>query len=262
MFYIDSHCHIDFENFDEDRDAVVERAKAAGVHYLINIGCESKTNQKVFENSQNYKNVFFSSGIHPSDVEAESYAVFEQIRTFAKHKKMLAVGEIGLDYYKYDNDRALQKYFFEQAIDTAHELKKPIVIHNRDAHEDVYDILKEKQVSEIGGVMHCFAGSADYASSIIELGLHISLTGVITFKNADYDEIIRRIPIERLMLETDSPFLSPHPFRGKRNEPERIPLIAQKIADVKKVSLETVMEETTKNCISFFKMEGLLSEDV
>lgn len=255
MFYIDSHCHIDFEWFNDDRDAVVDRAKAANVQYLVNIGCEVVSNEKVKQNSKTYPNVFFTSGIHPSDVDEANESVFEQIRAFSQDEKMVAVGEIGLDYFKYDGDRDRQKHFFRTALRLAAELKKPVVVHNRDSHDDIYAILKEENVGNFGGVMHCFAGNAEFATSIIELGMHISLTGNITFKNAKYDDIIEAIPIDRLMLETDSPFLTPHPHRGKRNEPANIPLIAQKIADVKAMSIQKVQEITTKNAIKFFNLQ-------
>lgn len=252
MFFIDTHCHIDFEWFDEDRDTIVQNAKDKNVQYMVNIGCETKSNIKVRKNSQTYENVFFTSGIHPSDVEEETDAVFDQIREFSKDKKMRAVGEIGLDYFKYDNDIEIQKSFFRKAIQVAHEVKRPIVVHDRDAHDDVYDILSEENVGDIGGVMHCFAGDAEYAKKVVDLGMHISFTGVVTFKNAKYDDIIEAVPMNRLMLETDSPFLTPHPHRGKRNEPSYIPLIAEKIASVKNLSIDEVMEQTTKNAIEFF----------
>ena len=254
MFFIDTHCHIDFEWFDEDRAEVVEKAKQENVKYLVNIGCETRSNIKVRTNSQTFENVFYTAGIHPSDVEEETDDIFQQIIDFSKDEKMVAVGEIGLDYYKYDNDRSVQKHFFKKAIETAHQINKPIVVHDRDAHEDVYTLLKDGNVSSIGGVMHCFGGDAAYAKEIIDLGMHISLTGVITFKNANYDEIIETIPMERLMLETDAPFLTPHPYRGKRNDPSYLPLIAEKIATVKGLSVEDVMTITTENAIKFFKL--------
>lgn len=254
MYFIDSHCHIDFDWFDDDRDDVVRRAKDANVDILVNIGCEKKSNEKVRENSRKYSNVFFTAGIHPSDVDASDESVFEQIEAFSRDEKMVAVGEIGLDYFKYDGDRDRQRRFFSTAIRTAKAVGKPVVIHNRDSHDDMYEICKREAVGDVGGVMHCFAGTADYARSILDLGMHISLTGNITFKNAKYDEIIEAIPLERLMLETDSPFLTPHPHRGKRNEPAYIPLIAEKIAAVKGVSLEVVQKQTRKNTIEFFKL--------
>lgn len=254
MYYIDSHCHIDFDWFDEDRDDVIHRATESNVKYLINIGCEMESNMKVKANAEKYPNVFFTSGIHPSDVLDASDEVFQQITQFSSNEKMVAVGEIGLDYYKYDGDRDRQKYFFRTAIQTAKSLGKPVVIHNRDAHDDIEEILIDEQISEIGGVMHCFAGTAKYAQRMVAHGLHISFTGNITFKNAKYDDIIDAVPIDRILLETDSPFLTPHPHRGRRNEPAHIPLVAEKIANVKGLSLSEVQDITTKNTINLFKL--------
>ena len=253
-FYIDSHCHIDFDWFDEDRDDIVEKAKSANVQYLINIGCEKKSNINVRNNALKYDNVFFTSGIHPSDVMEADDTVFDQIKEFANDENMVAVGEIGLDYYKYDGDRDRQKQFFRTALKTAIELKKPVVIHNRDAHDDLEMVLKEENIDQIGGVMHCFAGTADYATRMVEMGLHISFTGNITFKNAKYDDVIAAIPMERILLETDSPFLTPHPHRGKRNDPSYIPLIAEKISDIKKIPVDVVRHLATENTIRLFNL--------
>lgn len=256
MFYIDTHCHIDFDWFDEDRDDVVAKAKDNQVNYLINIGCESKSNKKVFDNSRKYNNVFFSAGIHPSDVDQSDESIFTEIEEYAKDEKMVAVGEIGLDYFKYDGDRNRQKSFFKQALNLASNLDKPVVIHNRSSDEDVHDIIK----SDLNGkaVLHCFASSAEYAKTMVDLGVHISFTGIITFKNSTYDDVVRTVPIEQLMLETDSPFLTPHPFRGKRNDPSHIPLIAEKVAELKQMSVEDVQRITTENAIRFFDLPIVL----
>ena len=252
MYFIDTHCHIDFNSFDEDRDLIIEKAKQQNVNYLINIGCEKKSNQRVFENSLRYENVFFTSGIHPSDVDEADVTIFDQIKSFSKEVKMVAVGEIGLDYFKYDGNRHRQKEFFKKALNIAAEIKRPVVIHNRDADDDMADILKTNLKTK--AVLHCFASTPDFAKHMVDLGIFISFTGIITFKNSTYDEVVRKIPIEQIMLETDSPFLTPHPFRGKRNDPSYIPLIAEKIAELKNVSIEDVKRITTKNAINFFNL--------
>jgi TatD DNase family protein len=255
MFYIDTHCHIDFDWFDEDRDQMLEKVKAANVNYLINIGCEKRSNEKVKKNSERYDNVFFSSGIHPSDVDEADDTVFDQMKEFSKNPKMVAIGEIGLDYFKYDNDRNKQKYFFEKAIETAHELNKPIVVHNREADQDMYDILKSSEIEKIGGVLHCFSSPVDVAEKMIDIGMHLSFTGNITFKNSKLSDSVRLVPLDRLMLETDSPFLTPHPNRGKRNDPSYIPVISDKVAEIRGITTKEVMESTTSNALKFFNLK-------
>ena len=255
MFYIDTHCHIDFDWFDEDRDQMLEKVEEANVKYLVNIGCEKKSNEKVKKNAERYQHVFFSTGIHPSDVEEADDSIFDQMKNYATHKKMVAIGEIGLDYFKYDNDRNTQKYFFEKAIEIAHELKKPIVVHNRDADQDMYDILKSAEIEKIGGVLHCFSSPVDVAEKMVDIGMHLSFTGNITFKNSKLTDSVKVVPMDKIMLETDSPFLTPHPNRGKRNDPSYIPLISEKVAEIKGLEVSDVMEKTTKNAIRFFKLD-------
>ncbi|MCB0279318.1 MAG: TatD family hydrolase [Calditrichaeota bacterium] len=252
MFFIDTHCHIDFDSFDNDRDQVVQKAREKDVHYLINIGCERLSNQKVLENSKRFENVYFSSGIHPSDVDQSDLTVFDQIEEFASQEKMVAVGEIGLDYFKYDGDRERQKTYFKKAIQLAAKLEKPIVVHNREADQDVAEILRNELKTR--AVLHCFASTAEFAREMVDLGIFISFTGIITFKNSTYDDVVKSVPIEQLMLETDSPFLTPHPFRGKRNDPSYIPLIAEKVASLKNMTIEDVQRKTTENAIRFFNL--------
>lgn len=255
-YYIDTHCHIDFDWFDEDREAVVERALRENVRLMINIGCDYASNERVRVNSQRWEAVYYAAGIHPSDVDGADDRVFAQIREYAQDEKMVAVGEIGLDYFKYDGDRQRQRDYFTRALQLAIEVNKPVVIHNRDSHTDLESILNEYAADLPGAVLHCFAGTPAFAERMIALGCHLSFTGNITFKNANYDPVLEVTPIDRIMLETDSPFLTPHPFRGKRNEPARLPLIAEKIASVKEMSVANVQSTTTATAMRFFRLTG------
>jgi TatD DNase family protein len=264
---IDSHCHIDGEQFDADRDEIVQRARDAGVAAMLNVGTgdpHSDDFRRAVAVAEKYENVFASVGVHPHDAklyddEAEEHLI-ELVRSSVK---VIAWGEIGLDYYYDHSPRDVQKEVFRRQIRTARELGLPVIIHSRDADEDTVEILREeysrKHADDGGrgpGVMHCFGGTPKMAEDLMTVGFLISFAGNVTFKKAEnLREAARVVPIDRLLVETDCPFLTPVPFRGKRNEPSFVVHTARFLADLYDVPFETIAEETTSNFKRLFGVE-------
>lgn len=250
--YIDSHAHYDSEQFDPDRDELLNRVHNSGVSRIVNMGCNLERSRLSVEYADKYPFVFAAVGIHPEDVVGTPSDYLEYLKKWAKNPKTVAIGEIGLDYHYEGFDPALQKRIFEEQLDLAAELSLPVVIHSRDAAEDTMSILRRR--GTVNGVMHCFSGSAETAKQVLALGMNISFTGVLTFKNARRSiEALEAVPMDRLMLETDCPYMSPEPNRGKRCDSSMIVHIIQKIAEVKGVSPELVAKQTTENTIKLFK---------
>ncbi len=249
--YIDSHAHYDAEQFDPDRDELLERIHKAGVKNIVNMGCNMERSRISVEYSQKYPFVYAAVGIHPEDVEGVPEDHLDRLREWARLPKTVAIGEIGLDYHYEGYDPEIQKKFFEEQLDLAQELSLPVVIHSRDATEDTMDILRKR--SKVNGVMHCFSGSAETARQVLALGMNISFTGVLTFKNARRSiEALEAVPLDRLMLETDCPYMAPEPERGKRCDSSMIVHIIRKIAEVKGVSAELVAKQTMENTLRLF----------
>ncbi len=249
--YIDSHAHYDAEQFDPDRDELLYRIHNAGVKKIINMGCNMERSRISVEYSQKYPFVYAAVGIHPEDVEGVPDDYIQQMKKWAELPKTVAVGEIGLDHHYENYNAGLQKKFFEEQLDLAKELSLPVVIHSRDATEETMDILGKR--GTIRGVMHCFSGSAETARQVLALGMNISFTGVLTFKNARRAiEALEAVPLERLMLETDCPYMAPEPNRGVRCDSSMIVYIIQKIAEVKGVSPELVAKQTMANTLDLF----------
>lgn len=249
---IDTHAHLDFEEYKDDFNSVLKKIHEADVKKVIIPGVEPCG----FDNIINFleiDGIFGALGVHPSCIETWDDNVGEQIKNLAKHPKIVAIGEIGLDYH-YDKENSdIQKEIFIKQIELAKELHLPIIVHDRDAHGDTLDILKQTNAKEVGVVLHCFSGSVEFAQECIKEGFLISLGGVITFKNAKKpQEVATQIGLEHIMLETDSPYLTPEPYRGKTNTPAYIPFVAQKIAELKNISVEEVSNITTQNAIRFF----------
>lgn len=256
---IDTHAHIEMKEFDLDRDEVLKRAKEAGVGYLISVGANLAGSIKAVELAEKYENVYASVGIHPHDVKNMDETTFLTLRELAKSSKVVAIGEIGLDYFKEFSPKELQIHRFREFLALAKELKKPVIIHDRDAHEDTLRILKEECVKN--GVVHCFSGDYDFAKEIMKLGFYISFTGVITFPKAEEArKIVEQVPIEKMLVETDCPYLAPVPHRGKRNEPAFVKEIAKTIAEVKGLSLDDVSRITTLNVKDLFGINGAEKE--
>jgi len=260
MILIDSHCHIDGNAFDADRDETVERAKNSGVKAMLVVGTgdpHSGEIAKAVETAERYENVFASVGVHPHDAKLYDDQAEEILVDLVKSsKKVIAWGEIGLDYYYDHSPRNVQVQVFKRQIRTARELKLPIIIHSRDADDETVEILREECVyPNFKGIMHCFGGTAEMAQSLMEIGFLISFAGNVTFKKADnLRDAARVVPLEKLLIETDCPFLTPIPFRGKRNEPMYVAETAKFLADFYKVEVEKLAKQTTQNFLDFFNL--------
>lgn len=261
MIFVDSHCHIDGEAFDADRDEIVQRAKDSGVKAMLTVGTGNPHNgeiEKAVRVAEKYENVFASVGVHPHDAklyddEAENILV----NLIKSSEKVIAWGEIGLDYYYDHSPRDVQREVFIRQIRKARELNLPIIIHSRESDDETVEILtNECSYENFRGIMHCFGGTAKMAEDLMKIGFMISFAGNVTFKKAEnLREAARVVPLDKLLIETDCPFLTPIPFRGKRNEPAYVVHTARFLADFYNMSLETIAENTTRNFTAFFGIE-------
>ena len=250
----DSHAHYDDEAFNEDRDNVILRLKDKGVIGVLNCGASMEGARKSVELSNKYDFIYSAVGIHPEYADTVDEEIIAELRKLAENPKVRAIGEIGLDYYYEENpSREIQKTAFKLQMKLAKELKLPVVIHDRDAHKDTLDILKE--YPEVMGTVHCFSGSVEFAKECLKLGYYIGFTGVITFKNAKkLTEVAREVPMDRILVETDCPYMAPVPHRGKRNESDYIQYIIEKIAEIKGRTVEEIEEVTTFNIKQLLKI--------
>lgn len=249
--YIDSHAHYDDKAFDGDRDALLEALHNSGVRNIVNIGCTLERSRYSVELADKYPFVYAAVGIHPDDAIDTPDGYLGELEYWTANPKVVAIGEIGLDYHTEGYDRGLQIRFFNEQLDLAERAGLPVVIHSRDAVGDTMDILRAR--GKVRGVMHCFSGSAETAEQVLALGMNISFTGVLTFKNARRAlEALEVVPLDRLMLETDCPYMAPEPNRGKRCDSSMIKYVMEKIAEVKGVTPELVAAETVKNTLSLF----------
>ena len=232
--FIDTHAHIDFDVYQDDFDVMLEQSAQSGIEKIIIPGVTIKESHKIIEIIDKYEHIYGAVALHPSDVKDWDENSYKTLKEYAGHPKIVAIGETGLDYYWDKSNIELQKQVFKEHIRLALELNLPLIVHNRDAHADTLSILKENGADKTGGVMHCFSGSAEFAKECTDFGFFIALGGPVTFKNARKPkEVAEEIPLNRLLLETDSPFLTPDPHRGKRNDPAMIVLIAEKVAEIK-----------------------------
>lgn len=261
MELFDSHCHLDDERFDEDREEIIEKIKESGVTKLVSAGYSIEGSRKGVELSKKYEFIYTTCGLSPNDIpqtEEELWKDMEKIKKIVEenleYKKIVAIGEIGLDYYwEKDNERReLQKKAFVKQIELANDFNLPIVIHTRDAVMDTIEILKKNNVDK-KGVFHCCPLNRELVKEALKLDFYISFAGPVTFKNSkNANEIIQMVPNDKILIETDSPYLSPEPLRGKRNDPRNVKYIAQKIADVKGLSINEVAEFTNQNAKRIF----------
>lgn len=252
----DTHTHFDDEKFDEDRYEMINKAHDSGVDLILNAAADIESSRAGVLLSKEFDFIYSSVGFHPSVAKDVTMDMFSEIETLAKNPKVVAIGEAGLDYYYDDSPRDIQKDIFRKQIELAKRLKLPIIVHDRDAHEDTINILKEANAKECGGVLHCFSGSVEMAKTILTMGLYISVGGVVTFKNAKkLVEVVKYIPMDRLLLETDAPYLTPEPYRGKRNYSGYVGLVAEKVAELKGLSSEEVAERTFENGKRFFNIK-------
>ena len=257
MQFVDSHAHLCLEAFDADREAVLSRAREAGLAQLLCIGSMVGDAEAALALSERHPDVYFAAGLHPHDARHWDEATRGRLASLASHPRFLALGEIGLDYHYNRSPPEAQREAFRAQIRLARERRVPIVIHTREAHDDTLRILSEEKAPEVGGVFHCFSGNAAMAEFAVSHGFRVSFSGSLTFKNAaDLREIAARLPATSLLTETDSPFLSPHPHRGKRNEPARTTDVVRCLADLRGVSPEAMGEQTSGNFQATFPKLG------
>jgi TatD DNase family protein len=253
--FVDTHTHLDFEMFDKDRELVIQHAIENKISVMITIGVDVQTSVKAVELAEKYVPVYAAVGVHPTDCKDTNHTDLDIIKELASHEKVVALGEIGLDYYHMRAPVEKQKTVFKDQITLAKDLKLPIIVHNRESHDDVYDILKSENATEVGGVLHSFSGDSHFLEHILLTNFHISFTGAITYKKSTARPLIEQVPLERLLLETDSPFLAPVPLRGKRNEPSFLIHTAKKIAEIKKINLQELAKVTTENANGLFNFD-------
>ncbi len=255
MHFVDSHCHLnmlDLGAYRGDLGALIEQAKRAGVKHILCVGVDLEHAQEVLDIAERFPDVSASVGVHPSE---KGVITREDLLAFARHPKVIALGETGLDYHYNDSGLEEQRERFRLHIRLARELKKPLIIHSRDAREDTIRILREEQAEEIGGVLHCFTESWEMAEQALALNFYISFSGIVTFKNAvEVADVAQKVPLERILIETDAPYLTPVPHRGKKpNEPQYVCLVAEKIAALKGLTVKEVANQTTQNFFSLFR---------
>ena len=253
---VDSHCHINFPEFAADLPGVIERMRAAGVTHALCVSVSLETLPEVLGIAERFPNIYASVGVHPNErggVEPNA----NQLAQLAAHPKVLAIGETGLDYYRQTGELEWQRRRFRTHIQAARACRKPLIIHCRQAAADTIQVLQEEGAQEVGGVMHCFTESLTVAEQAMNMGFYISFSGIVTFNSArDLREVARKVPLGRTLVETDSPYLAPEPHRGKTNEPAYVRFVAERIAELKSASFETVAEETSKNFRSCFRLEA------
>lgn len=254
--FIDTHVHLNAEQYQEDLQEVIDRALEAKVETMVVVGFDRKTIEKTMELVEQYDFIYGVIGWHPVDAIDCTEEDLHWIGELASHPKIVGIGETGLDYYWDKSPKDVQQALFRKQIHLAQKVNLPIIIHNREATADVVNILREENAASVGGVMHCYSGSVETARQCIEMNFMISLGGPVTFKNARMPkEVATEIPLEHLMIETDAPYLAPHPYRGKRNEPAWVPLVAEEIARLKEKPIEEVAQVTTANAKKFFRID-------
>ena len=254
---IDSHAHIQGNEYDGEVEAVIERARGAGVEKIIAVGGagDMSSNTDAIALADSFPDIYATVGMHPHDAKDVGTEELSALSELTAHPKVVAVGETGLDYYYNHSPRDMQRRVFSQFIRIARQTGLPIVVHERDATKDAAELLRSEGAGELRGVIHCFTGNYEAACAYLDLGFYLSFTGIITFKNAEsLRDVVRKVPLEHMLIETDSPFLTPVPHRGKRNEPAYVRFVAETIANIKKIDLQEVARVTTENVSSLFRI--------
>ncbi|GLO64261.1 MULTISPECIES: TatD family hydrolase [Oceanobacillus] len=251
----DTHVHLNAKQFEDDREKTIQRAYDAGVKNMVVVGFDRETIPLAIEIAESYPAIYAAVGWHPVDAIDMTEEDLKWIEQLSFHPKVVAIGEMGLDYHWDKSPRDIQKEVFRKQIALAKKVNMPIIIHNREATEDIIKILQEENAKEIGGIMHCYNDSVKYVQDCLDMNFYISLGGPVTFKNAPLPkEVAKEVPLDRLLIETDAPFLAPHPNRGKRNEPAYVRLVAEQIASLRDMSVEEIGEITTRNARQFFNI--------
>lgn len=251
----DTHVHLNAWQFKEDLNEVIERAVEAGVTRMTVVGFDEETIPPAIEIAETYDFIYAAVGWHPVDAIDFKDHHLDYLREYAQHEKVVALGEMGLDYHWDKSPKDVQEKVFRAQIQLAKEVNLPIIIHNREATDDVIRILQEEKAEEVGGIMHCYSGTVEQMQSCLEMNFYISLAGPVTFKNAKLPKkVAKEVPLDRLLVETDAPYLAPHPFRGKRNEPAYVTKVAEAIAELRNMDYETICEITTKNALAIYRI--------
>ena len=251
----ETHAHYDDERFDEDRDILIEKLFQKNICNIINVGASIESTKTTIELAKKYENMYAAAGVHPSDIAGLNEETLAWLKEQTKDPKVIAVGEIGLDYYwdKEEEVQKAQRYWFAQQMGLARESQLPVIIHSRDAAEDTMRVMKEVHAEEIPGVIHCYSYSPEMAKEFIKMGYYIGVGGVVTFKNAKkLKETVMQIPLERILLETDSPYMAPEPHRGSRNDSGNLVYVAEKIAELKGITAKEVENATLANARKLF----------
>ena len=252
---IDTHCHLDFPDYNDDRDDVLKAARDAGIAKMVNIGCDLKSSQASVDLADRYPQIYAAIGFHPHDAKSYDDQMEKQLRAMANNFKVVAIGEVGLDFYRDRSPRDVQREVFVRQMRLARELGLPLVIHIRDAYEEAIDMLIEEKAYEGNVVLHCFSGTVKDAERALDYGMYLSFGGVLTFSNSRLPELVRNVPLDQIILETDAPFLTPHPHRGKRNSPAMVALVYQKLAEVLNRDLREIEAIIDGNAQKFFEFE-------
>jgi TatD DNase family protein len=250
---IDSHAHLEMKEFEPDREDVINRASQAGVDLIVTVGTNLNLSRKAVALAGRYENIYATVGVHPHDVAKISNKTYDDLKELARQKKVVAYGEIGLDFFRNISPQDKQIEMFGKQLEIAHELGLPVVIHDREAHQQTLEIVESSQVRQ--GVFHCFSGDYAMAKKCLDLGFYLSIPGVVTFaKSITIQDVVSKVPLTLLLLETDCPYLTPNPYRGKRNEPAFIIHTAKKVAEIKGVSWEEVAMVTSENTRKLFRI--------
>ena len=251
----DTHAHYDDEQYDIDREEILDSMQAAGIGNIVDIGANLESSKKALELAHKYDFIYSAVGVHPSDVTELNEENLELLKELSTDSRCVAIGEIGLDYHWPEPDPELQKKWLGRQLELARVQNLPVVIHSRDAAADTLKIMRKEHAEDIGGVVHCFSYSAEIAKECVDMGFYIGIGGVVTFKNArKMVEVVSQTPLERILLETDCPYLAPEPFRGKRNNSLYLPYVVDKIAEIKGIEREEVISVTEKNAFSMYRI--------
>ncbi len=255
MILFDTHAHLNDEMFNEDRDEMILRARQAGVALIVNVGYSLASSRDSINLADRYDIIYAAVGIHPHDAAEAGPGYIEELEEMAAHPRVVAIGEIGLDYYRDLSPRPVQRRVFSEQMALAKKLEKPIIIHDRDAHGDLMDMLRREKLGPAGGVMHCYSGSWEMARECLAMGFYISIAGPVTYSNAArLKDVAARVPRDRLLIETDAPYLTPAPYRGKRNEPAHILYTAEEIARLREMEIEDLGKMCAENGRRLFRI--------
>lgn len=255
MRLFDTHCHLDDERFDEDREQMIQALPEQGLAYCVTVGSDLVSSGRAIDLAHRHEFIFAAAGVHPHEASKSSDDYLSSLRKLLAQDKVVALGEIGLDYYYDFSPRDLQKRILSEQLDLAYELQMPVILHVRDAHGDMTELLRKRGSKCPAGVLHCFSGSAESAAEYVKMGFYISFAGPVTFKNAGKLLLAAQsVPEDRLLIETDSPYLAPVPMRGKRNDPSMVRYVCKRIAELRGIDEEEMSELTCQNALRFFKI--------